>query len=428
MICVFDVIEGPARGKRFWLRENQRIAVGRISTADFSVPADPHMSRHHLIFEANLQVVRVRDVGSANGTFVNNSRINNLELCPGDRVRAGSTTFEISVLADNDDPHAKDGTLQALPTANRSVNWQQGSAPLPTQGSPQSASIPQPLASPAAGSARTGANQTGSPGPVDPASPDGTHHAIADPRFLNNESSEPESHGSNHSTGVSVSTRILHFDPSVPHHDPDSAPGDYVPREHAVGSGTVASAAQSSDMQPFVVSDEALTMRSEPQWWSPYFRLTGYDGLLEQYPGTRADFVEVLKRAQSKGALAFVVNLAQLNEAALQFYKTAIPGKLVLRLSRSLILVHCDDSDNVWNFVRKAARQDAIICLSAHRAFDAAWLVELLDYLSYPSMLSSLLFSGHEKAPRRLLKYIQFAIFEKNRNGELSALINVDSL
>ncbi len=109
MICVFDVIDGPARGKRFWMRSHQRMAVGRISTADFAVVADSHMSRHHLVLEANCEVLRLRDVGSANGTFVNETRINALELRAGDQIRAGSTVFELSILADHEDPHSKDG-------------------------------------------------------------------------------------------------------------------------------------------------------------------------------------------------------------------------------------------------------------------------------------------------------------------------------
>jgi pSer/pThr/pTyr-binding forkhead associated (FHA) protein len=109
MICVFDVISGPARGRRFWLRPNQRVEVGRISSADFSVPGDPHMSRRHLIFEGTVSSFRIRDVGSSNGTFVNDAQISSVELCNGDQIRAGETTFEVSLMDDKQNPHAKDG-------------------------------------------------------------------------------------------------------------------------------------------------------------------------------------------------------------------------------------------------------------------------------------------------------------------------------
>lgn len=109
MICVLDVTSGPARGKRFWLRSNQQVEVGRISSADFAVPADPHMSRRHMILEGTLSAFRVRDVGSVNGTYVNNAKISAVELCSGDRIRAGETIFEVSVLDDDQNPHGKDG-------------------------------------------------------------------------------------------------------------------------------------------------------------------------------------------------------------------------------------------------------------------------------------------------------------------------------
>ncbi len=125
MICVFDVIEGPARGKRFWLRPNQLMEIGRISTADFSVPADQHMSRYHFIVEATMNAFRVRDVGSSNGTFVNDAKVTALELCSGDRIRAGTTTLEVSLIGDNESPHARDGlslSSSASPKASTVIN------------------------------------------------------------------------------------------------------------------------------------------------------------------------------------------------------------------------------------------------------------------------------------------------------------------
>ncbi len=122
MICVFDVIEGPARGKRFWLRQDQRIEIGRISTADFAVPADHHMSRHHMIVEATVNSFRVRDVGSVNGTFVNNAKVTALDLRSGDRIRAGLSMFEVSLIDDDASPHARDGLAWTIPTpAHRCV-------------------------------------------------------------------------------------------------------------------------------------------------------------------------------------------------------------------------------------------------------------------------------------------------------------------
>jgi pSer/pThr/pTyr-binding forkhead associated (FHA) protein len=100
MICILDVTEGPARGRRLWLKADESLQLGRLSTAQFAIPEDPHLSRHHLVFEGTGARFRVRDVGSSNGTFVNNIRVANLELSPGDRVRAGATTIVVSLVPD----------------------------------------------------------------------------------------------------------------------------------------------------------------------------------------------------------------------------------------------------------------------------------------------------------------------------------------
>lgn len=110
MICVFDVIEGPATGKRFWLKPNERVEVGRLSRADVSVPSDQHMSRHHLVIEAFPSLVRVRDAGSTNGTYVNDSRVSSFDLCAGDRIRAGKTLIEVSFV---EEPQVADQTVVA---------------------------------------------------------------------------------------------------------------------------------------------------------------------------------------------------------------------------------------------------------------------------------------------------------------------------
>lgn len=104
MICVLDVTDGPARGRRFWIRANEKLEIGRISTADFSVPTDKHMSRHHLILEGRDDGFRIRDAGSVNHTFVNGAKVSSIELCNGDVVKAGETQFEVSIIQGADSP------------------------------------------------------------------------------------------------------------------------------------------------------------------------------------------------------------------------------------------------------------------------------------------------------------------------------------
>jgi len=54
---------------------------------------------------------RVRDVGSSNGTFVNNARVSIFDLGNGDIIRAGMTVLSVSIRHDDENPHDKDGLL-----------------------------------------------------------------------------------------------------------------------------------------------------------------------------------------------------------------------------------------------------------------------------------------------------------------------------
>jgi pSer/pThr/pTyr-binding forkhead associated (FHA) protein len=53
------------------------------------------MSRDHFALEAGLAAVVLRDLGSTNGTFVNNTRVERHMLAEGDIVRAGATSFQV---------------------------------------------------------------------------------------------------------------------------------------------------------------------------------------------------------------------------------------------------------------------------------------------------------------------------------------------
>jgi hypothetical protein len=109
MICVLEIIEGPARGRRICVNENQCVEIGRLSTSEISIPADTHLSRRHMLLESTRNHFRVHDVGSANGTYVNDRRVTVESIQSGDRVRAGMTTFLVTLCEDDQNPHEKDG-------------------------------------------------------------------------------------------------------------------------------------------------------------------------------------------------------------------------------------------------------------------------------------------------------------------------------
>lgn len=71
------------------------ITVGRSPMA--SVPiGDPSISRRHCQFSLNSQgALTVRDLGSMNGTYVDDRRITKAVLKPGDIVQIGAITLRV---------------------------------------------------------------------------------------------------------------------------------------------------------------------------------------------------------------------------------------------------------------------------------------------------------------------------------------------
>src|SRR5580704_4069220 len=67
-----------------------RLSIGRSSAAELCFPEDAGLSRQHFAFETEGDGWTVRDLGSKNGTFVNNIPLKaKLNLKPGDRITAG---------------------------------------------------------------------------------------------------------------------------------------------------------------------------------------------------------------------------------------------------------------------------------------------------------------------------------------------------
>ena len=90
-----DVIEGPDQGKSFYLI-NKKTIVGRGSVG---IPLrDIDVSRLHAAFEVqeNGQVL-IRDLGSTNGTFVNDVRVADITLKSSDKIHMGTTKMIFNI-------------------------------------------------------------------------------------------------------------------------------------------------------------------------------------------------------------------------------------------------------------------------------------------------------------------------------------------
>lgn len=73
---------------------NAQIKVGRASHCGLIFPGT-HLSREHALLTLSEQCVQVKDLGSANGTFINDERISEGTLYSGDLLRLDVYSFRI---------------------------------------------------------------------------------------------------------------------------------------------------------------------------------------------------------------------------------------------------------------------------------------------------------------------------------------------
>ncbi len=131
----------------------ERLSVGRSSAAELCFPEDAGLSRQHFAFEAQGDDWTVQDLGSKNGTFVNNIPLKaRLIMKPGDRITAGHLVVVYS--PDAEDPDAGvvvfEGGDSSSPTTSTVVTSLEGALSSQTlaierAGGPKTASPMQAL-------------------------------------------------------------------------------------------------------------------------------------------------------------------------------------------------------------------------------------------------------------------------------------------
>src|ERR1051325_10160265 len=96
------LVQGPDGHTKTLPLTGERIAVGRSSAAQLCFPEDTGRSPQHFALEVQGDDWTVQDLGSKNGTFVNNIPLKaKLIFRPGDRITAGHVvlTFDPSAAA-----------------------------------------------------------------------------------------------------------------------------------------------------------------------------------------------------------------------------------------------------------------------------------------------------------------------------------------
>jgi len=92
MMVMLRVIEGAEPGRGYPL-ESMPVTLGRDQMCDVSI-TDTRMSRQHSMIMYYQPDFYIKDLGSTNGTFVNDKRIKQASIKNGDRIKVGSTTLE----------------------------------------------------------------------------------------------------------------------------------------------------------------------------------------------------------------------------------------------------------------------------------------------------------------------------------------------
>ena len=99
MQIVLQATAGPHQGKKIIVRDGHVATFGRTERADYDFPRDEQMSGLHFSLECRASGCRLRDLQSANGTFLNGSPVQESAVQPSDVIRAGKTSFLVQIEA-----------------------------------------------------------------------------------------------------------------------------------------------------------------------------------------------------------------------------------------------------------------------------------------------------------------------------------------
>jgi len=94
-IAQISGVSGPYAGTSFQLINGQ--VLGREPAREIPLVNDPTVSRSHARVLCENGAWILEDVGSANGTFVNDDRVTRRELRPGDIIRVGNSSFRFDI-------------------------------------------------------------------------------------------------------------------------------------------------------------------------------------------------------------------------------------------------------------------------------------------------------------------------------------------
>jgi len=119
---------GALDGKVFPLTQGMTHTIGRMPQCEIQIE-DEAVSRKHCALQTLNGEVLVTDLRSANGTFVNEARIEATRIMPGDQLRIGSTVLECRTgAARKTAPKACKSRMITWSSPSTRTNWWRASA------------------------------------------------------------------------------------------------------------------------------------------------------------------------------------------------------------------------------------------------------------------------------------------------------------
>lgn len=142
------VVSGPAAGNEIGL-EADEFLIGRASEGDGTLGEDPEISRRHARISRRAgDQLTIEDLGSTNGTLVNDKKIEGaIPLTPGDTIKVGTTVLQVLDAAGG----APQATRLATPVPDLEDEDKTKQRPIPAAAAPPPpAAEPPPPAAPSA--------------------------------------------------------------------------------------------------------------------------------------------------------------------------------------------------------------------------------------------------------------------------------------
>ncbi|HTO98751.1 MAG TPA: FHA domain-containing protein [Myxococcales bacterium] len=99
------IVKGPNGVEKAYPMRAISVTVGRSDQCDIAVKDSSMSGRHAEISKINGEI-RVKDMGSANGIWLNGERVEDVELFDGDVLRLGQTSIRVDVVGGRKRPSA----------------------------------------------------------------------------------------------------------------------------------------------------------------------------------------------------------------------------------------------------------------------------------------------------------------------------------